>query len=657
MFSMDRADLEQWKGREVARLLALVETERRYYQEIVASIPVGLAVLSADRSILSANRAFRHTFGIRAEDLRRKTVDQLLPSELLRSKIAEAISTGAPQHNLEIHSESGDRRLRASVLAIRNWDEETELEALLVLEDLTGTTPQEPGQTATESAPQITGRRIVPLPEIPAIMWAANPATLEFTFVEGDTNEVFGYPPEHWTSTSDFWMARIYNDDRESTMDFYRDAIRGGGRHACEYRVTTADNRIVWCRDSFRVVLDEHGTAIRMTGVLTDVTDRRRTEQQAIQAERMDAVMALSKSLTHDLNNPLMIVTGYGEELLSHLPESDPARDDMAEILNAGERMSAITNQLLTFTRKQAAPTEEMDVAAVVREVGSRAGIDIGGCASAIWATADRDQLQHAITALAARLHRYSTTTSEIHVSCATEIVNEYVPGEVLAPGSYADILLAINAPVPSQAQAFESLLPGKDPTGPEIAKAYAIVREWGGCISQTQSPEGHAEFHVYLPAVEPPHVEEPAEAETAAPEPEAEPQPEPEPEIPELETVLVVEDEGGIRALVRKILRRQGYHVLEAGTPDEAIATARAFGKQVDLLVTDMTLPQRNGRALAEDLKAIFPDLKVLYVSGYTDDATVYAGDLPPGAAFLQKPFTLGSLLKKVRDVLDSGD
>ena len=121
------------------------------------------------------------------------------------------------------------------------------------------------------------------------------------------------------------------------------------------------------------------------------------------------------------------------------------------------------------------------------------------------------------------------------------------------------------------------------------------------------------------------------------------------------METILVVEDEGGIRALVRKILRRQGYRVLEAGAPDEAVEVARSHAGPIHLLVTDMTLPQKNGRELSEELLNVFPGMKVLYVSGYTDDASVYAADLPPGAAFLQKPFTLGSLLKKVREILDA--
>jgi hypothetical protein len=122
-------------------------------------------------------------------------------------------------------------------------------------------------------------------------------------------------------------------------------------------------------------------------------------------------------------------------------------------------------------------------------------------------------------------------------------------------------------------------------------------------------------------------------------------------------ETVLVVEDESGIRALIRKILRRQNYEVLEAGSPDEAMEVARTHPGRIDLLVTDLTLPQRGGRQLADEMNAVLPHLKVLYISGYTDDTAVYEGEVPAGAALLQKPFTLGSLLAKVREVLDQKD
>ena len=203
----------------------------------------------------------------------------------------------------------------------------------------------------------------------------------------------------------------------------------------------------------------------------------------------------------------------------------------------------------------------------------------------------------------------------------------------------------------------------------PAAVRAYLNLRQWGGDILYASHPEQGTSFTVYLPYAEPPYVEplpeEPldAETETEADAPLApaiepfpvEPEPipaEPEPE-PTLATILVVEDEPGIRGLVRKILRREHYEVLEAGSGEEALTEAAAQDIAIDLLLTDVMLPGVGGRELAEALTAIHPDLKVVYVSGFTDDEGVRAGQFPPGSKFLQKPFTLSALVGVVREAL----
>jgi two-component system, cell cycle sensor histidine kinase and response regulator CckA len=197
----------------------------------------------------------------------------------------------------------------------------------------------------------------------------------------------------------------------------------------------------------------------------------------------------------------------------------------------------------------------------------------------------------------------------------------------------------------------FECSLPGKEPwdeVAAILSRAYGIVRQWGGDLSVSNGPRSVTQFRVFLPRVESLAGDAAAEADVAAEPPPAVPEP-PAP----LATILVVEDEAGIRALVRKILRRQGYEVLEAANGQDALALCHEHGTRVELLITDVLMPQMGGRELVERLQTQGHDMKVLYVSGYTDDPTVYSGDLPAGTAFLQKPFTLGSLLDKVKDVL----
>ena len=591
---MDVADFEQWKGREVARLLALVETERRYYQEIVTSLPVGLAVVSRQGEIQSANRSFRQTFGLRTEDVRRRSLGQLIDSPELLRQVRE--SAGQP-----FMMAAAGRTFRVTVRLLRRWDEDSEVDALVALEDLTGLTAS-------------------PVSDVPALIWTADPDSLEFTVVSGDEAAI-AHPGMR--------SSRIQADDRDRVLAFYRHAMAHPGVHACEYRALAKSGEPAWYRDVFRVTADARGKVTKAAGVVTDITERKAAEQIAVNSSRLDAVSSLSKVITHDLNNPLMIVTGYGEELLSSLDESDPRRSELDEILTAARRMGGLTSQLLNFTRRQAQAAAPVALREVLTAAMAGAECEVKAAAS-LRVMADADQLSEAVRAIAGRLKPPAIAAREIALT-------ETVEGGPAA-GRYVEVVFrggSGTAPV-------DTLLPAKDPSASAFARAHALIREWEGGMWQEGS-----DVHVVLPAA-------PATQATGEPVPEAT-APE-EPAARPAETILVVEDEDGIRALVRKILRRQDYEVLEAGTPDEAVEVARQHGDRIQLLITDMMLPQRSGRQLAEELKRRLPKLKVLYVSGYTDDPSVYESDPPAGAAFLQKPFTIGSLLKKVRDVLDQG-
>jgi two-component system, cell cycle sensor histidine kinase and response regulator CckA len=338
----------------------------------------------------------------------------------------------------------------------------------------------------------------------------------------------------------------------------------------------------------------------------------------------------------------------------------------LAVIREAGARMTGTAESLLSFTRSQAKPPTMIALSEIVtgleprlREISSDVGIAFP--AGAVWTYADAEQLEEAIAALAAFAVRHTNEASRITVTCQTGLVTERTGTATLTPGRYArlDIQAPGRAVTPPRG-VFESIVPSSP-----VARGYLDVRQWGGDILYASHPEQGTSFTVYLPYAEPPYVEpvpeQPVEEETkAAPvapvqtfpvEPEPIP-PEPEPE-PSLGTILVVEDEPGIRGLVRKILRRERYEVLEAGSGEEALTEAAAQDIAIDLLLTDVMLPGIGGRELAESLAATNPDLKVVYVSGFTDDEGVRAGQFPPGSKFLQKPFTLSALVGVVREAL----
>lgn len=635
---MERTDFEQWKAKEVARLLALVETERRYYQEIVASLPVALVVLASDRSIVSANRAFKHMFGVRTEDLRRKTIEQILPSALLVERIRDVHMHAEAQPASTIEME--DRRFRVAILPIRNWDEDGELETLLMVQDASGFD----SVAAAAPAPRATVTAMPQSLDVPAVIWKADPRTFAFTSVSGAVEEMLGYPASHWISSPQFFHERIHPEDRAATMAFYESAAARMGDASTEFRAVAASGAVLWCRETVRA--DERG----LSGVLTNISLRKQLERQMLASERNDALHSVASRLAHDLNNPLMIITGYGEEMLQSLPKDDPTRSDVGEIMHATERISGITAQLLNYTRRVAEPAHPVNLTALAAAAGEkipggdRTIVDVEAADGEIWVMADATQLEDVILALASPAREEARERSRVTISATTAAIVEQIPGASLKPGAYGCLTIRDDGRGTDAAKSvFESALLGKDPSA---SRAYTMVREWGGDIAFSSEPFRGSAFTIYLPLT-PAHVQaEPAPAAI----PQASPEAAPEPRMP---TILLVEDEPGIRALVRKILRREHYAVLEAGSAEEAMNVAAAQEGRIDLLITDVILPGMNGRDLAEGMRESLPDLRVLYISGFTTDESVRAGSFPPGSKFLQKPFTLSALVGKVRESL----
>ena len=624
---MERIDLEAWNGREVARLLALVENQRRYYQDMVASLPVGLVVLSANRTVVSANRAFRQTLGLRIEDLRGKAIEQILPSDRLIEKIREMAVEGIPQPGLLL--QQAGKLLRISILPLRNWDEETEMETLLMVADVSDV------RSGTAAVSDVSS--VASTSSAVAILWRADAGRLQFTDVSGGAEQILGYPASHWLKSPAFFAQRIHKEDREAVLALYRAAAQHSREVNAEFRAVTASGETIWCRETVRQA--EPGV---LAGVLTAIGQRKELEQLRINAERNSALHSLSARLAHDLNNPLMIISGYAEEMLHPLEANDPRRAELEQILAATERISSLTAQLLQFTRKQASPAERVDLAALVSGLGGKVETR---AVKPVWAMANQQQLEEILPVLVSIMKEDRTP---VVVTCDTAAITEHIAGVSLTPGTYARVTVAASGFVMDAEKRkviFESFLhkTSARSVGAALARAYAVVREWGGELGfESEAPRGSV-FTMYLPLAEP-EAEPKAGQKTGAARPAD----------AQRETILVVDDEAGIRSLIAKILRREHYHVLEAGTATDAAAIAAKHGSAIQLLVTDVMLPDRNGRQLAEKLVQALPKLKVMYISGFTDDESVRAGAFPPGARFLQKPFTLGALIGTVRETLD---
>jgi PAS domain S-box-containing protein len=287
---MERADLEQWKAREVARLLRLVETERRYYQEIAASIPVGLLVLSPDLAIISANRAIRKMFRLTASPLRSR-LDTLLPAWVLE-RVTEVLKTSAPQTNILVSEPKDGRRFRIGILAIHSWDDESSPEALISIEDLTGLR-----DVADVEVPVPSSSTGSELDNLNAVVWTLDLASNSFLFVTQNARRLLGYPIQHWTNNASFWTDRVHAADREWVTQAYRQAIQRGEAHSSEFRAVTADGRVLWLRESAQLLTDAQGRPRYLTGITMDVSTGR-ARAGSFQAGRPDG--ARSEQHAHD---------------------------------------------------------------------------------------------------------------------------------------------------------------------------------------------------------------------------------------------------------------------------------------------------------------------------------------------------------------------
>lgn len=647
----------------MARLLALVEGQRRYFQEIVASLPVGVLVLSAQLEVVLANTAARKLFNLARSGPVGLNLEAVLPRWVLE-RIRQVLKTGARETSILVDTElPGRRRLQIGILAMRSWDDEAAPEALLTIEDLSApraaARAEIPGAWRAGAVPvreALSGGVASPevLNHLAAVVWAMEARSMRFVFVSQPAEALLGFPADFWMDNSSFWADRVYPGDREWVTQCYHRAIESREGTTCEFRAMTADGRVVWLRETVRVVADAEGRPLYLAGLSVDVTERRLLEQQLVQAERVEAVTKLASRMAHDLNNMLMVPMGNAEELLNALPATSPLRAEAQEILTATERMKGLTNHLLAFARRPPASVDTIELEPVVAAVSERLGVEFQPSGSPNRVRANGGELEQVLTAVVDFVRKASPARARITVETSRLEIREE-PQRARAPlrrGDYAVIsVIGPDAKRETEltAQIFERFLPEKDPaddTAARLAQAYALLRRWGGDISVSNGPAEGPLFRIFLEraggATETPA--EPSSADAG-----------PSPAAASLGTILVVEDEAAIRALVRKFLSKHGYEILEAANGELALSLLDERGVRPDLLITDMVMPRMGGRELVDSLREKGQDMKVLYISGYTDDATVYAAELPPGSAFLQKPFTLSALLDKVRQILAS--
>ncbi len=481
----------------------------------------------------------------------------------------------------------------------------------------------------------------------------------------GNVESLFGLAPGSFTGTYTDFLDRIYPEDREGVVRAIEGAVKEDKDYDIEHRILWPDQTIHWVACKGDVFRDETGRAMRMSGTIMCITARKRaeealgqSEEQLRQAQKMEAVGKLAGGVAHDFNNLLTIITGYGELLLRRLGPRDPSRKYIEEIKKAGDRAASLTQQLLAFSRRQVLIPKALDLNVVVDGMSTMLqrllGEDIDlatTLAPELWhVKADPGQLEQIIMNLAVNARDAMPQGGKLTLETANvEITETRVRGQVvMAPGYYAMLAMSdtgVGMDQETQSRIFEPFFTTKEQgkgTGLGLSTVYGIVKQSGGHIVVYSEPGRGTTFKIYLP-----RVEEMVERVVVEPMTSALPR--------GTETILLVEDEPGVRSFAREALELQGYTVLEARHGIEAMLVSNQHSGSVHLLVTDVVMPQMSGREVVEYLVAQRPHLKVLYMSGYTENAIVHHGVLDPGTFFLQKPFTPEALVRRVREVLDA--
>ncbi|MFO0852548.1 MAG: ATP-binding protein [Gemmataceae bacterium] len=387
-----------------------------------------------------------------------------------------------------------------------------------------------------------------------------------------------------------------------------------------------------------------------------DMTDRRRLEDQLRQAQKMEAVGRLAGGIAHDFNNLLTVILGFSDTLLAENDLPAAVRPRVEEIRRAGERASGLTRQLLAFSRREVVAPRLVSVDAVVRGVEGmlrrvigediRVETALGAGPAAVWA--DPGRLEQVLMNLAVNARDAMPAGGRLTIETGpVEVRPGDPPPAGLRPGEYVRLAVTdtgVGMPPEVAARAFEPFFSTKEPgrgTGLGLAVVHGVATQAGGAAAVASAPGRGTTVTVYLPRAAGP-----------APQPD---QPGRKAAAPRgTETVLLVEDEPGVRALAGQALRAAGYTVLEAADGAAAVRAAHGHPGPIHLLVTDVVMPGENGRAVADRLRQSRPGLRVLYVSGYTDDTVVHHGVQQAGVEFLQKPFTPSVLAQRVRAVLD---
>ena len=488
------------------------------------------------------------------------------------------------------------------------------------------------------------------------VFWIANSDLGTKIYVSPRYEEVWGQPREELYKAPQAFLEAVHPEDREWVRAELAAAHAHGIPWNQEYRIIKPDGEMRWIQDRGFPVRGEAGHVILFTGVATDITERKTLERQLLLAQRMEAVGRLAGGVAHDFNNLLMAIMSYAELMREQVLKGDPLYSYLEDILTATDRATALTKQLLTFSRQQIVNPQVIDLNRLVldlermlrRLIEEDIEFKIITAPHLGMVQADPGYLNQIIMNLVINARDALPGGGQIIVEIGdADFETSYQTRFGLAPpGSYVTVRVSdtgIGMDDTIQAHIFEPFYTTKEPgkgTGLGLSIVYGIIKQSGGFIDLESAPNHGSTFTIYFPRLEAATASAPAK-------------------VPKMtkfrgeETILLVEDEDVLRTLLTKFLRLHGYTVLEARHGDEALEICAQHQGPIHIMVTDVVMPQMSGRVLADRLSHLRPEMKVLYISGYAADEVIQRGVADLAVAFLQKPFKPIDLALQIRAIL----
>jgi len=474
----------------------------------------------------------------------------------------------------------------------------------------------------------------------------------KFRYVSPLFEEISGYTKDELIGT--YSLAYIHPEDREATRKRAIENLKGQSNLPHEFRFMKKDGKPIWILE--KVASIQYKGQRAAVGSFMDITERKRLQDMFLQSQKMEGIGRLAGGIAHDFNNLLLAITGYASFARDALSPGNPARRDIDKVLEAANRAATLTQRLLAFSRRQILNPQVINLNNLIhsldemlrRLIGEDIHLVIVPAPNLGAVQVDPSQIEQVIVNLAVNARDAMPDGGRLTIETANVTLDEKYPGQHLVPTPGHFVMLSISdtgigMTKEVKEHLFEPFFTTKEVgkgTGLGLATVYGIVKQHQGHINVYSEPGQGTTVKVYLPRVdgraESPGVEEEDHTPCGS------------------ETVLVVEDDSAVRRLLVRVLRELGYTVLEATHGGEALEVADEHAGNIHLLLTDVVMPEMNGKALADRLSARHPDLRVLYISGYTDNSIAERHIVDHSADFLEKPFTVATLARKVRQVLD---